>query len=161
MPLWRFVWTTAVGYLPITALAVYFGTRLEGLSLTDPLVIGTAAALLVLLCGGNWVDAAPGGARDDGRGSADPLDPEAEDRRGAGRRCRPHPGPDPDRVPPRCEAAARAGRPQSRSRPRSTLQTKVTPASSERKRKTRPARRVPISFGGCLTIEVCGARCRS
>ena len=37
VPLWRFVWTTAVGYLPITALAVYFGTRLEGLSLTDPL----------------------------------------------------------------------------------------------------------------------------
>ena len=46
VPLWRFVWTTAVGYLPITALAVYFGTRLEGLSLTDPVVIGSAAALL-------------------------------------------------------------------------------------------------------------------
>jgi uncharacterized membrane protein YdjX (TVP38/TMEM64 family) len=54
VPTWRFVWTTAVGYLPITALAVYFGTRLEGLSLTDPLVIGSAAALLVLLLGGNW-----------------------------------------------------------------------------------------------------------
>ena len=38
VPPWRFVWTTAVGYLPITALSVYFGTRLEGLSLTDPLV---------------------------------------------------------------------------------------------------------------------------
>ena len=42
VPLWRFLWTTAVGYLPITALSVYFGTRLESISLTDPLVIGTA-----------------------------------------------------------------------------------------------------------------------
>ena len=59
VPLWRFVWTTAVGYLPITALAVYFGTRLEGLSLTDPLVLGSAAALLALLCAGHWIAAAP------------------------------------------------------------------------------------------------------
>jgi uncharacterized membrane protein YdjX (TVP38/TMEM64 family) len=52
VPLWRFVWTTAVGYLPITALSVYFGTKLEGLELTDPIVLGTVAALLVLLlCG--------------------------------------------------------------------------------------------------------------
>jgi uncharacterized membrane protein YdjX (TVP38/TMEM64 family) len=55
VPLWRFVWTTAVGYLPITVIAVYFGTRLEGLSLTDPLVLGSAAALLVLLLAGHWV----------------------------------------------------------------------------------------------------------
>lgn len=49
VPPWRFVWTTVLGYLPITALAVYFGTRLEGLSITDPLVLGSAAALLALL----------------------------------------------------------------------------------------------------------------
>jgi uncharacterized membrane protein YdjX (TVP38/TMEM64 family) len=49
VPLWRFVWTTAVGFLPITAIAVYFGTKLEGLSLTDPLVLGSALALLALL----------------------------------------------------------------------------------------------------------------
>ncbi len=55
VPLRRFFWTTLVGYLPITALAVYFGTRLEGLKLTDPLVFGTAAALLVLLLAGNWI----------------------------------------------------------------------------------------------------------
>jgi uncharacterized membrane protein YdjX (TVP38/TMEM64 family) len=55
VPVWRFVWTTAVGYLPITAISVYFGTRLESLSLTDPLVIGTAAGLLALLLGGHWV----------------------------------------------------------------------------------------------------------
>ncbi len=55
VPLWRFVWTTLIGYLPITAIAVYFGTRLEGLSLTDPLVIGSALALLGLLGAGHWV----------------------------------------------------------------------------------------------------------
>lgn len=55
VPLWRFTWTTAVGYLPITALSVYFGTRLEGLSLTDPLVLGGAIALLALLAAGHWV----------------------------------------------------------------------------------------------------------
>lgn len=55
VPVWRYLWTTAVGYLPITAISVYFGTRLEGLSLTDPLVLGTAAALIALLLGGHWV----------------------------------------------------------------------------------------------------------
>jgi uncharacterized membrane protein YdjX (TVP38/TMEM64 family) len=54
VPAWRFIWTTAVGYLPITALAVYFGTRLEGLSLTDPLVLGSGLALLALLGIGHW-----------------------------------------------------------------------------------------------------------
>jgi uncharacterized membrane protein YdjX (TVP38/TMEM64 family) len=55
VPPWRFAWTTALGYLPITALAVYFGTRLEGLSLTDPLILGSAVALLALLLGGHWI----------------------------------------------------------------------------------------------------------
>jgi len=55
VPLWRFIWTTAVAYLPITALSVYFGTRLEGLSLTDPLVWGSAAVLLALLLIGHRV----------------------------------------------------------------------------------------------------------
>jgi uncharacterized membrane protein YdjX (TVP38/TMEM64 family) len=54
VPLGRFVWTTAVGYLPITALSVYFGTRLENLSLTDPLVLGSGLALLALLGVGHW-----------------------------------------------------------------------------------------------------------
>lgn len=54
VPLGRFVWTTVVGYLPITAISVYFGTRLEGLSLTDPLVIGSGLALLALLGAGHW-----------------------------------------------------------------------------------------------------------
>lgn len=55
VPLGRFLWTTALGYLPITALSVYFGTRLEGLSLTDPLVLGSGLALLALLGAGHWV----------------------------------------------------------------------------------------------------------
>lgn len=55
VPLWRFVWTTLLGYLPITAISVYFGTRLEGLSLTDPLVVGSGLALLALLAAGHWV----------------------------------------------------------------------------------------------------------
>jgi len=55
VPVWRFAWTTAVGYLPITAMAVYLGTRLEDLSLAEPLVLGVAAALLLLLLGGHWV----------------------------------------------------------------------------------------------------------
>jgi len=55
VPVWRYLWTTAVGYLPITAISVYFGTRLEGLSLTDPLVLATAATMLALLFAGRWV----------------------------------------------------------------------------------------------------------
>ncbi|HEX8690604.1 MAG TPA: VTT domain-containing protein [Solirubrobacterales bacterium] len=54
VPLWRFLWTTALGYLPITALSVYFGTQLEGLEPTDPLVLASALALLALLLGGHW-----------------------------------------------------------------------------------------------------------
>lgn len=38
VPLWRFTWTTAVGYIPITAYFTYLGSRLEGFSLTDPIV---------------------------------------------------------------------------------------------------------------------------
>jgi uncharacterized membrane protein YdjX (TVP38/TMEM64 family) len=55
VPLWRFAWTTFVGYMPITALAIYFGTRLEGMRFTDPVVIGSIVALLVLLLVGNWI----------------------------------------------------------------------------------------------------------
>lgn len=55
IPAWRFAWTTLLGYLPLTALSVYFGTRLEGLSLTDPLVLGSAAALLALLLLGHRI----------------------------------------------------------------------------------------------------------
>jgi uncharacterized membrane protein YdjX (TVP38/TMEM64 family) len=55
VPLGRFVWTTIVGYLPITAISVYLGTELESLHPTDPLVLGSVAALLALLLLGHWV----------------------------------------------------------------------------------------------------------
>jgi uncharacterized membrane protein YdjX (TVP38/TMEM64 family) len=64
VPVWRFTWTTLVGYLPITALAVYFGTRLEGLELTDPLVLGSIVALIALLLVGNWIVRRQTGAQD-------------------------------------------------------------------------------------------------
>ena len=49
VPMGRFLWTTAVGYLPITAIFVYLGSQLEELSPTDPLVLGATAATLGLL----------------------------------------------------------------------------------------------------------------
>ena len=36
VPAGRFAWTTAVGYLPITAVFAYLGSRLEELSPDDP-----------------------------------------------------------------------------------------------------------------------------
>jgi uncharacterized membrane protein YdjX (TVP38/TMEM64 family) len=49
VPVRRFLWTTAVGYIPITALSIYLGSRLEELSLTDPLLWASVAVLLGLL----------------------------------------------------------------------------------------------------------------
>lgn len=47
--LFTFVWTTAVGYLPLTAIFVYLGSRLETLSPTDPVLWIGAAVLIGLL----------------------------------------------------------------------------------------------------------------
>jgi uncharacterized membrane protein YdjX (TVP38/TMEM64 family) len=50
VPLVRFTWTTAVGYMPITAYFTYLGSQLEGFSIEDPIVwIGGGALLLLLL----------------------------------------------------------------------------------------------------------------
>jgi uncharacterized membrane protein YdjX (TVP38/TMEM64 family) len=49
VPLVRFTWTTAVGYLPITALFVYLGSRLESLSPTDPVLLAGAVLLVALI----------------------------------------------------------------------------------------------------------------
>ena len=50
VPLVRFIWTTAVGYTPITAYFTYLGSRLEGFSIGDPILwIGGAGLLLALL----------------------------------------------------------------------------------------------------------------
>jgi uncharacterized membrane protein YdjX (TVP38/TMEM64 family) len=45
----RFLWTTAVGYIPITVVFVYLGSQLEELSLTDPLLWAGAAVLIALI----------------------------------------------------------------------------------------------------------------
>lgn len=86
VPLWRYVWTTLVGYMPITALAVYFGTRLEGLRLTDPIVLGAAAAILGLLAIGHWIVRRQAGREASApvsraERSVEPNDLEAEDSR--------------------------------------------------------------------------------
>ena len=44
-----FIWTTAVGYLPLTAVFVYLGSQLEELSPTDPMLWLGAAVLIGLL----------------------------------------------------------------------------------------------------------------
>ena len=46
VPLWRLMWTTAIGYIPLTALFVYLGTQLEELSPSNPVLIGGAIALV-------------------------------------------------------------------------------------------------------------------
>ena len=50
VPLGTFMWTTAVGYVPLTVLFVYLGSRLEELSPTDPAIwIGAAALIFFVL----------------------------------------------------------------------------------------------------------------
>ena len=44
-----FMWTTAVGYLPLTAVFVYLGSRLEDFSATDPVIWLGALVLIALL----------------------------------------------------------------------------------------------------------------
>jgi uncharacterized membrane protein YdjX (TVP38/TMEM64 family) len=49
VPFVRFAWTTAVGALPLIALAVVLGSRLEHFSATDPVVWVTLLGFLVLV----------------------------------------------------------------------------------------------------------------
>jgi uncharacterized membrane protein YdjX (TVP38/TMEM64 family) len=49
VPVPRFLWTTVVGYIPITALFIYLGSQLEELSPTDPILWIGAIVLIVLL----------------------------------------------------------------------------------------------------------------
>lgn len=50
VPLGTFMWTTAVGYLPLTALFVYLGSKLEELSPNDPAIwIGVAGLIFFAL----------------------------------------------------------------------------------------------------------------
>jgi uncharacterized membrane protein YdjX (TVP38/TMEM64 family) len=49
VPMPRFIWTTVVGYLPLTAVFVYLGNQLEELSLADPILWLGAAVLIALV----------------------------------------------------------------------------------------------------------------
>ena len=50
VPLGTFMWTTAVGYLPLTILFVYLGSKLEELSPNDPAIwIGAAGLIFFVL----------------------------------------------------------------------------------------------------------------
>lgn len=49
VPLWRLIWTTAIAYIPITALFVYLGTQLEELSPTDPILLGGGVVMIALV----------------------------------------------------------------------------------------------------------------
>jgi uncharacterized membrane protein YdjX (TVP38/TMEM64 family) len=55
VPLVRFIWTTTIGYLPITAYFTYLGSRLEGFSIEDPIVWIGAGGLLLGLLGVRYV----------------------------------------------------------------------------------------------------------
>lgn len=51
--LWRFSWTTVVGYLPLTTAVSYLGSRAQTVSAGDPLVWLAAAGLISLLAFGH------------------------------------------------------------------------------------------------------------
>ncbi|MGH2984496.1 MAG: TVP38/TMEM64 family protein [Solirubrobacterales bacterium] len=55
VPLWRFTWTTAAAYLPITAYFTYLGSQLESFSVEDPIVWIGAGGLLLALLGVRYV----------------------------------------------------------------------------------------------------------
>lgn len=54
VPMWRFVWTTMVGFLPITVACVYLGSRLESLHPSDPKVWAALTPLLLAVVAGVW-----------------------------------------------------------------------------------------------------------
>ena len=50
VPQWTFFWTTAIGYIPITAVFIYLGSQLEELSLEDPVLwLGVLVILALFL----------------------------------------------------------------------------------------------------------------
>jgi len=49
--LWRFAWTTVVGYLPLTIAVVYLGSRAQTLSTSDPKLWLAAAVVVAALVG--------------------------------------------------------------------------------------------------------------
>ena len=62
IPLWRFTWTTAVGYAPITAYFTYVGSKLQGFSAEDPILWIGGGALILCIAGVRYL--LPGSASD-------------------------------------------------------------------------------------------------
>jgi uncharacterized membrane protein YdjX (TVP38/TMEM64 family) len=55
VPLWRFSWTTVLGYLPLTALVAYLGSQAQSLSPSDPRVWIGVGVLIGLLAAARLV----------------------------------------------------------------------------------------------------------
>ncbi|MBA3809478.1 MAG: VTT domain-containing protein [Solirubrobacterales bacterium] len=55
VPLWRFSWTTLLGYLPLTALVAYLGSQARSLSIGDPRVWIGAGVMIALLAAARFV----------------------------------------------------------------------------------------------------------
>lgn len=80
--LWRFSWTTVIGYLPLTTAVAYLGSRAQTLSTSDPRLWVAVAVLIGLLVGERVVHrrvarhrrptASPRGARSDLKREAAP-----------------------------------------------------------------------------------------
>jgi uncharacterized membrane protein YdjX (TVP38/TMEM64 family) len=56
VPVWRFSWTTVLGYLPLTALVAYLGSQAESLSLGDPRLWIGVGVLVGLLTAARFVN---------------------------------------------------------------------------------------------------------
>jgi uncharacterized membrane protein YdjX (TVP38/TMEM64 family) len=55
IPLWRFTWTTAIGYAPLTAYFTYVGSKLEGFSAEDPILWIGGIVLIVAIFGVRYI----------------------------------------------------------------------------------------------------------
>ena len=55
VPLWRFTWTTFLGYLPLTVAVGYLGAQAKTLSLNDPVVWLLVAAIVGLFAASRLV----------------------------------------------------------------------------------------------------------
>lgn len=55
VPVFRFAWTTLVGYIPITAYFVYVGSQLESFSAEDPILWIGAVVFLIAIFGVRYV----------------------------------------------------------------------------------------------------------
>jgi uncharacterized membrane protein YdjX (TVP38/TMEM64 family) len=65
VPVWRFAWTTLIGYLPQTALVAYLGSQSRSLSPSDPRLWAGVAAMLLLLAAARMLHLRPRAASED------------------------------------------------------------------------------------------------